>query len=399
MWWNNWKMEVGYAQKMQSYMEALEVERRKILVFGRELPLCLEIVTHAIGACKQQLTATGASGCNNNSNWQWECSEQTSTEVTEIPVLEEFIPMKRRSRSPCDDDEDNDEEEHLSNYRVKIDKDSNNNESMEKSSSGLESRRESDWLKSAQLWNRSPDPPPKEVHRQPLSPRKVLVLEVKRGGGAFQPFRKEQNCPAKNHHFSESLQSVAVAPTAGTSSETEMIGSGRMENREEKHAQVQTRRKQRRCWSPELHRRFLQALQQLGGSHVATPKQIREVMKVDSLTNDEVKSHLQKFRLHSKRPSPLNMIDNSSSRSWWSVGGIWVPPSDYAAASHAAKTALGGRIHVREGAVPPPAVAAAEVNSIGILQSEGRGSHSSQSNSSTSSSSSSSHTTSASPSC
>ena len=26
-------------------------------------------------------------------------------------------------------------------------------------------------------------------------------------------------------------------------------------------------RKARRCWSPELHRRFLDALQQLGGSH------------------------------------------------------------------------------------------------------------------------------------
>ncbi|KAF5752921.1 hypothetical protein HS088_TW01G00839 [Tripterygium wilfordii] len=28
----------------------------------------------------------------------------------------------------------------------------------------------------------------------------------------------------------------------------------------------ETRRKQRRCWSPELHRRFVDALQQLGGS-------------------------------------------------------------------------------------------------------------------------------------
>lgn len=28
----------------------------------------------------------------------------------------------------------------------------------------------------------------------------------------------------------------------------------------------QTSRKQRRCWSPELHRRFVNALQQLGGS-------------------------------------------------------------------------------------------------------------------------------------
>ena len=30
--------------------------------------------------------------------------------------------------------------------------------------------------------------------------------------------------------------------------------------------QQQTVRKQRRCWSPELHRRFVNALQQLGGS-------------------------------------------------------------------------------------------------------------------------------------
>lgn len=29
------------------------------------------------------------------------------------------------------------------------------------------------------------------------------------------------------------------------------------------------------------------------GETVATPKQIRDLMKVDGLTNDEVKSHLQ----------------------------------------------------------------------------------------------------------
>lgn len=139
-------------------------------------------------------------------------------------------------------------------------------------------------------------------------------------------------------------------------------------------------RKSRRCWSPELHRRFVSALHQLGGSQsrtsppsslnddsnpnhlysydtneqhpllnlyrctdgcleirsrlvflqflcvgillafcsgvyvgfelhkfnftdtgcgcaVATPKQIRELMKVDGLTNDEVKSHLQVYTL------------------------------------------------------------------------------------------------------
>ncbi|EPS61273.1 hypothetical protein M569_13525, partial [Genlisea aurea] len=69
-----------------------------------------------------------------------------------------------------------------------------------------------------------------------------------------------------------------------------------------KRKQAKEERKARRCWSPELHQRFLHALQRLGGSNLATPKQIRETMKVDGLTNDEVKSHLQKYRLHSRRP-------------------------------------------------------------------------------------------------
>ncbi|KAG6666323.1 transcription factor HHO5-like isoform X2 [Carya illinoinensis] len=62
-------------------------------------------------------------------------------------------------------------------------------------------------------------------------------------------------------------------------------------------------RKQRRYWSPQLHRCFFEAVQQLGGEQVATPKQIRELMQVDGLTNDEVKSHLQKYRLHVQRHS------------------------------------------------------------------------------------------------
>ncbi|XVE78585.1 hypothetical protein DITRI_Ditri13aG0157800 [Diplodiscus trichospermus] len=57
----------------------------------------------------------------------------------------------------------------------------------------------------------------------------------------------------------------------------------------------------RRTWSAELHARFVEALNLLGGIEVATPKQIREVMQVEGLTNDQVKSHLQKYRLHCRR--------------------------------------------------------------------------------------------------
>ncbi|XP_040382011.1 myb family transcription factor EFM-like [Oryza brachyantha] len=73
--------------------------------------------------------------------------------------------------------------------------------------------------------------------------------------------------------------------------------------------QQQQARKARRCWSPELHRKFVSALQQLGGPQVATPKQIRELMKVDGLTNDEVKSHLQKYRLHNRRVPSSTIVN------------------------------------------------------------------------------------------
>ncbi|KAH7434499.1 hypothetical protein KP509_06G020200 [Ceratopteris richardii] len=98
-------------------------------------------------------------------------------------------------------------------------------------------------------------------------------------------------------------------------------------------------RKPRRCWSPELHQRFLNALQNLGGCQVATPKQIRELMNVEGLTNDEVKSHLQKFRLHMKRPNGVvqHAIQSTSPQRTGHhlvvFGHIWVP-SEYGEHHH-----------------------------------------------------------------
>lgn len=65
-------------------------------------------------------------------------------------MFAEFIPLKRTSSS----DSDNDEELQESDHQPKInDKD--------KSISG--DKKKSDWLRSVQLWNTTPDPPQKEV--------------------------------------------------------------------------------------------------------------------------------------------------------------------------------------------------------------------------------------------
>ncbi|KAF5735093.1 two-component response regulator-like APRR2 [Tripterygium wilfordii] len=48
-------------------------------------------------------------------------------------------------------------------------------------------------------------------------------------------------------------------------------------------------------WTPELHRKFLQAVEQLGIDQ-AIPSRIVELMKAEGLTRHNVASHLQKFR-------------------------------------------------------------------------------------------------------
>ncbi|KAL3646244.1 hypothetical protein CASFOL_011424 [Castilleja foliolosa] len=77
----------------------------------------------------------------------------------------------------------------------------------------------------------------------------------------------------------------------------------------------QQKKKRRRCWSPSLHEPFVHAVNSLGGAEAATPKTILEIMRVEGLTSDEVKSHLQKYRLHTRRlakESSARLVMNSS---------------------------------------------------------------------------------------
>ncbi|XP_039821665.1 myb family transcription factor PHL5-like isoform X2 [Panicum virgatum] len=57
------------------------------------------------------------------------------------------------------------------------------------------------------------------------------------------------------------------------------------------------RTKVRRRWTTEMHDRFIDAVNQLGGCENAKPKAILDIMNVEGLTRDQVKSHLQKYKL------------------------------------------------------------------------------------------------------
>ncbi|XP_076953613.1 transcription factor HHO3-like [Bidens hawaiensis] len=299
-------------QRCQEYMKALESERTKIQVFERELPLCLNLVTQAIEGCKRQLSGTTSDYLNGQSD----CSEQTSSDG---PVLEQFIPIKRNEKEKENEDYNDEVDEDCQGHQELI---NNNNKSNIIS-------KKSDWLRSAQLSIQTPAP-------VEVSPKIVSVVEVKRNGcGAFHPFKKEKCSGEAPANIQAKLFSMPTVDTMTDTSSTANTGNSGGGSKGEDKGQIN--RKARRNWSPELHRRFLHALQELGGAHVATPKQIRELMKVDGLTNDEVKSHLQKYRLHTRRSSPPNH-NITQTPQFVVVGGLWMPPPEYNATMTANST-------------------------------------------------------------
>ncbi|KAF9685500.1 hypothetical protein SADUNF_Sadunf03G0061100 [Salix dunnii] len=60
------------------------------------------------------------------------------------------------------------------------------------------------------------------------------------------------------------------------------------------------RKKMKVDWTPELHKKFVQAVDKLGVDQ-AIPSRVLELMKVESLTRHNVASHLQKYRMR-RRP-------------------------------------------------------------------------------------------------
>ncbi|KAJ8760146.1 hypothetical protein K2173_011002 [Erythroxylum novogranatense] len=68
---------------------------------------------------------------------------------------------------------------------------------------------------------------------------------------------------------------------------------------------ARTLKRPRLVWTPQLHKRFVDAVAHLGIKN-SVPKTIMQLMSVDGLTRENVASHLQKYRLYLKRMQGLS---------------------------------------------------------------------------------------------
>ncbi|KAL0891628.1 hypothetical protein Bca101_015611 [Brassica carinata] len=153
----------------------------------------------------------------------------------------------------------------------------------------LESDNKKNWMSSARLWFSNTNSQLPSTDEEEDRCVTQTPCNKPNQGGAFLSFNRSLPPPPP-----------PPAPLSLITPTSEILTDY---SRTEQSHQIQ-KKEQRRRWSEDLHRSFVDALHRIGGSQVATPKQIRDIMKVDGLTNDEVKSHLQKYRMHiRKHPS------------------------------------------------------------------------------------------------
>ncbi|KAL5226082.1 hypothetical protein ABZP36_012721 [Zizania latifolia] len=277
------------AARFEECIRSLEAEKAKMEVFRRELPISVHLVADVIEWLKDEL------------------EQQRRRPAPELFVATAPPPPPAKRKAEV----------------VTAEEDSNDKRS---------------WMSSAQLWscgdhtstsNSNGGSARKHARKvsnafMPLVASPTFVKSSEKAEAATATPVPVPDLSLSSPAAPDAPCPCPAAPSAASSAVTDAGAAGAQRH----HQPVQ--RKARRCWSPELHRRFVAALQRLGGPQAATPKQIRELMKVDGLTNDEVKSHLQKYRLHTRRSS------DGSDQQEAAAAGLWptAPEQQYTTSEH-----------------------------------------------------------------
>lgn len=89
---------------------------------------------------------------------------------------------------------------------------------------------------------------------------------------------------------------------------------------------ARTLKRPRLVWTPQLHKRFVDAVAHLGIKN-AVPKTIMQLMNVDGLTRENVASHLQKYRLYLKRMQGMSNNGSGGNNSPATLSALGVDPA------------------------------------------------------------------------
>ncbi|KAJ4714943.1 Two-component response regulator [Melia azedarach] len=219
------------------------------------------------------------------------------TEAQEQPEVEEVIASKRNTTEGVEVNDLSDKREWMSSFQL-WSSDINFDHKKKDSVSEVQLRR--------------------QENNQPANENPIELFNCWYRDGAFVPFKEQIGfARTRDNEVSQAPGLSLMMPALKLDSrEPKKVGRrpkwyARSENNQQQRRQC---RKVRRSWSNELHRLFVDVLNHLGGCHAATPKQIRQLMRVDGLTNDEIKSHLQKYRLYLHRYE--NMAAGTEHRPW-----------------------------------------------------------------------------------
>ncbi|EFJ37461.1 hypothetical protein SELMODRAFT_36646, partial [Selaginella moellendorffii] len=108
------------------------------------------------------------------------------------------------------------------------------------------------------------------------------------------------------------FESIPAFPQSSDLGEEEEADSGGGPENSGEEPAARTLKRPRLVWTPQLHKRFVDAVAHLGIKN-AVPKTIMQLMNVEGLTRENVASHLQKYRLYLKRMQGLSSEGPSAS--------------------------------------------------------------------------------------